>query len=75
MHIGSIRANFGSVLNFSITQLYTEDWGAYERHLRADQRVVGKGYTQKIERKKINPTNPVSDWLRKRFFSPNWTNA
>ncbi len=30
---------------------YTNDWGAYERHLEAEKHEVGKRNTQKIERK------------------------
>ncbi|MCB1815678.1 MAG: hypothetical protein KDK04_28750 [Candidatus Competibacteraceae bacterium] len=33
---------------------YTDDWGAYERHLNPEQHRVGKRNTQKIERKNLN---------------------
>ena len=39
---------------FGISRYYTDDWGAYERHLEADQHQVGKRNTQKIERKNLN---------------------
>ena len=39
---------------FGIQGYYTDDWGAYERHLDADKHEVGKRNTQKIERKNLN---------------------
>jgi insertion element IS1 protein InsB len=33
---------------FGITKFYTDGWGAYERHLDAEQPQVGKENTQKI---------------------------
>ncbi|MDI1278156.1 IS1 family transposase, partial [Methylobacter sp.] len=38
---------------FGISRYYTDDWGAYERHLEADKHQVGKRNTQKIERKNL----------------------
>ena len=37
-----------------IRRYYTDDWGAYERHLEAEKHQVGKQNTQKIERKNLN---------------------
>jgi insertion element IS1 protein InsB len=34
---------------FGITRYYTDGWGAYERHIEAEQHTVGKDNTQKIE--------------------------
>ena len=39
---------------FDIRCYYTDDWGAYERHLDPEQHRVGKRNTQKIERKNLN---------------------
>lgn len=39
---------------FGISRYYTDDWGAYERHLEIDKHEVGKRNTQKIERKNLN---------------------
>jgi len=39
---------------FGISRYYTDDWGAYERHLAVDKHQVGKRNTQKIERKNLN---------------------
>jgi insertion element IS1 protein InsB len=39
---------------FNINRYYTDDWGAYERHLEAAKHNVGKRNTQKIERKNLN---------------------
>ena len=36
------------------SRYYTDDWGAYERHLDAGRHGVGKRNTQKIERKNLN---------------------
>jgi insertion element IS1 protein InsB len=36
---------------FGITRYYTDGWGAYDRHIEADQHTVGKENTQKIESK------------------------
>ena len=38
---------------FGITRYYTDDWGAYERHLDSETHVIGKRNTQKIERKHL----------------------
>lgn len=39
---------------FGISRYYTDDWGAYERHLDTDKHEIGKRNTQKIERKNLN---------------------
>jgi len=39
---------------FGITRYYTDDWGAYERHLESEKHQIGKCNTQKIERKNLN---------------------
>jgi insertion element IS1 protein InsB len=39
---------------FNISRYYTDDWGAYERHLDPEEHEVGKTNTQKIERKNLN---------------------
>ena len=39
---------------FGITRYFTDAWGAYERHVEAEQHTVGKAHTQKIESKHIN---------------------
>lgn len=39
---------------FGITRYFTDDWGAYERHLEPEKHEVGKRNTQKIERKNLN---------------------
>ncbi len=37
-----------------IRRYYTDDWGAYERHLEVEKHQVGKQNTQTIERKNLN---------------------
>ena len=39
---------------FNIKKYYTDDWGAYERHIEKKKHEVGKRNTQKIERKNLN---------------------
>ena len=38
---------------FGITRYYTDYWGAYTRHIDADEHQPGKRNTQKIERKHL----------------------
>lgn len=38
---------------FGITQWYTDDWGAYSRHLNREEHTIGKTNTQRIERKHL----------------------
>ncbi|MSP27539.1 MAG: transposase, partial [Methylococcales bacterium] len=46
---------------FNITCFYTDDWGAYQRHLEADKHEIGKRNTQKIERKNLN----LRTWIKR----------
>ena len=39
---------------FEIKRFYTDDWGAYNRHIDKEKHQVGKANTQKIERKNLN---------------------
>ena len=50
---------------FGITKFYTDGWGAYERHLDADQHQVGKDNTQKIESKHINLRTRIKRLVRR----------
>lgn len=50
---------------FGIVRFYTNDWGAYERHLPSEQRVVGKENTQKIERKHLTLRTRIKRLARK----------
>ena len=51
-----------SMLNpFGIHRYYTDDWGAYERHLEAKKHEIGKRNTQKIERKNLN----LRTWIKR----------
>ena len=42
------------LLPFGISHFYTDDWGAYKRHLDSSKHKVGKQNTQKIENKHLN---------------------
>ena len=46
---------------FGIKRYYTDDWGAYERHLAPNHHEVGKANTQKIERKNLN----LRTWIKR----------
>ena len=50
---------------FAITMYYTDGWGAYERHLDADQHQVGKDNTQKIESKHITLRTRIKRLVRR----------
>jgi insertion element IS1 protein InsB len=50
---------------FGITRFYTDDWGAYKRHLEANQHEVGKKNTQKIENKHLNLRTRIKGLARK----------
>jgi insertion element IS1 protein InsB len=50
---------------FGITKFYTDGWGAYERHLNAEQHQVGKEHTQKIESKHINLRTRIKRLVRR----------
>jgi insertion element IS1 protein InsB len=50
---------------FGITRFYTDGWGAYERHLDAEQHEVGKANTQKIESKHINLRTRIKRLMRR----------
>jgi insertion element IS1 protein InsB len=46
---------------FNITQFFTENWGAYQRHLDTTKHSISKRNTQKIERKNLN----VRTWIKR----------
>jgi insertion element IS1 protein InsB len=50
---------------FGITKFYTDGWGAYERHLVAEQHQVGKEHTQKIESKHSNLRTRINRLVRR----------
>lgn len=50
---------------FGITKYYTDDWGAYERHLPAKNHEIGKRNTQKIERKHLTLRTRIKRLARK----------
>lgn len=50
---------------FGITRFYTDDWGAYRRHLSPDQHEIGKRNTQKIERKHLTLRTRIKRLARK----------
>ncbi len=50
---------------FGITKFYTDGWGAYARHIDAEQHTVGKAHTQKIEGKHINLRTRIKRLMRR----------
>ena len=44
---------------------YTDDWGAYTRHLDPDEHCPGKRHTQKIERKHLTLRTRIKRLARK----------
>jgi insertion element IS1 protein InsB len=50
---------------FGITRFYTDGWGAYTRHIAAEQHQVGKENTQKIESKHINLRTRIKRLVRR----------
>ena len=50
---------------FGITRYYTDDWGAYERHLDPDEHIIGKRNTQQIERKHLTLRTRIKRLARK----------
>jgi insertion element IS1 protein InsB len=50
---------------FGITRYYTDYWGAYTRHLEADEHQPGKRNTQQIERKHLTLRTRIKRFVRK----------
>ena len=50
---------------FGISRFYTDDWGAYQRNLDPEQHIIGKGNTQKIERKHLTLRTRIKRLARK----------
>jgi insertion element IS1 protein InsB len=50
---------------FGITRYFTDGWGAYERHVAAEQHTVGKANTQQIESKHINLRTRIKRLVRR----------
>jgi insertion element IS1 protein InsB len=50
---------------FGITRYFTDGWGAYERHVEAEQHTVGKANTQKIERTHITWRTRIKRLVRR----------
>jgi insertion element IS1 protein InsB len=46
-------------------RFYTDDWGAYQRHIPATQHEIGKENTQKIERKHLTLRTRIKRLARK----------
>ena len=49
-----LKALLALLAPFNISRYYTDDWGAYERHIDDKKHEIGKRNTQKIERKNLN---------------------
>src|SRR5438067_1579062 len=51
--------------SFGITRFYTNDWGAYERHIEPEKHSVCKENTQNIERKNLTLRTRIKRLVRK----------
>ena len=50
---------------FGITKYYTDGWGAYERHINAEQHQVSKENPLKIESQHINLRTRIKGLVRR----------
>lgn len=50
---------------FHLRRFYTDDWGAYQRHIPTSQHEIGKKNTQKIERKHLTLRTRIKRLARK----------
>lgn len=50
---------------FGIARFYTDDWGAYQRHLPTHRHTIGKQQTQTIERKHLTLRTRIKRLARK----------
>jgi insertion element IS1 protein InsB len=50
---------------FGITLCYTDGWGTYERHVDAENHIVGKEHMQRIESKHINLRTRIKRLVRR----------
>lgn len=48
-----------------IRRFYTDDWGAYERHLEPENHIIGKAHTQQIERRNLTLRTHIKRLARK----------
>ena len=53
---------------FGITKYYTDDWGAYTRHIDPDEHQPGKRNPQKIERKHLTLRTRMKRLARKTIY-------
>jgi insertion element IS1 protein InsB len=60
---------------FGITRFYTDDWGAYERHIEPEKHIVGKENTQKIERKNLTFRTRIKRLVRKTISNSHFGGA
>jgi insertion element IS1 protein InsB len=59
MHLKGLLEPFG------VTRFYTDDWGAYERHIEPENHVIGKENIQEIERKNLTFRTRIKRLARK----------
>jgi len=65
-HKDSVFLKLKSLLApFHITRFYTDDWGAYQRHIPEAQHEISKENTQKIERKHLTLRTRIKRLARK----------
>ena len=65
-HTDKVFLELKSLLEpFGINKFFTDNWGAYQRHLTPEQHEVGKINTQKIERKHLTLRTRIKRLARK----------
>ena len=50
---------------YNIKKFYTDDWGAYTRHIDDEKHEIGKRNTQRIERKNLTIRTRIKRLARK----------
>ena len=61
----TLKSLLAKLKDFRITLYFTDGWGSYERLLEQEKHVVGKRYTQQIERCNLNFRTRVKRLARK----------
>jgi insertion element IS1 protein InsB len=61
----TLKSLLEKLMSFKIILYFTDGWGSYERLLDQQKHIVGKRYTQKIERCNLNFRTRVKRLARK----------
>jgi len=61
----SLKKLLSLLKGFDIRLWFTDDWGSYERLLPEEKHIIGKRYTQKVERRNLNLRTRIKRLARK----------